>query len=365
MKKKLIVLAMLLAFTSGCAAKQTAEIPELLEPVGVNMDTFTVTAGDYINTDSYPGSIVPDTTDVCFSVDGVVEEVFAYPGEWVEKGDKLIALDLEDLTEQIEDLTAQIADIETEAVFDDQLADIGIQTLQVEHQQIVNAAGYWSDGATMKRLEIEQATTAKTQMVEAREQNLANLKSKQEKLNANVTDQVITAPHAGHVFFKDTVKAGAAVRAGKPICYVTDPSRLTFITETFVSDSSLKSKEYYGWIGGKARELTPLPFSSEELIEATTSGKSFGRSFSVAGNAAELKELYAGQSGVLMIETTHETGVLTVPSSAVKRNSDGYYLYVVEGDTRTKRNVEIGSHNDVETVITYGLSEGEVIYVQN
>ena len=56
--------------------------------------------------------------------------------------------------------------------------------------------------------------------------------------------------------------------------------------------------------------------------------------------------------------------VLKIPLNALYSEDDMYYVYIIEdGETRVRRNVEIGAVSAAEAEIVSGLEEGDVIYV--
>jgi len=78
-------------------------------------------------------------------------------------------------------------------------------------------------------------------------------------------------------------------------------------------------------------------------------------------------QIKPGMSTSVTILTNSEPNVLTVPSTAVKTDSNGDY-YVQELDSATNQlkdiTVEIGDSNNTDTVITSGLSAGDSVVTQ-
>ena len=57
--------------------------------------------------------------------------------------------------------------------------------------------------------------------------------------------------------------------------------------------------------------------------------------------------------------------VLSVPSGAVYRDSTGTYVYLLDGDTRVRKDVILGYSGTVYVEIAEGLQEGDRVYVKN
>ena len=70
----------------------------------------------------------------------------------------------------------------------------------------------------------------------------------------------------------------------------------------------------------------------------------------------------AGEFYTLVIESNVKAKMLTVPSKAVRENSDGKYVYVLtENNTVDVRVVEVGDEQDGYVSIMTGLNEGEQV----
>lgn len=70
----------------------------------------------------------------------------------------------------------------------------------------------------------------------------------------------------------------------------------------------------------------------------------------------------AGEFYTLVIESNVKAKMLTVPSKAVRENSDGKYVYVLtENNTVDVRVVEVGMTEDDDVAIISGLNEGDKV----
>ena len=100
MKNASVILALVLALGSfaGCQSESSAA-PELLEPVGVRMDTAEMQYGDIYNISVYSGAIEPYVEELWFESDGVLGEVLVSVGDTVEAGQELGAIGMTALVE--------------------------------------------------------------------------------------------------------------------------------------------------------------------------------------------------------------------------------------------------------------------------
>ncbi len=71
--------------------------------------------------------------------------------------------------------------------------------------------------------------------------------------------------------------------------------------------------------------------------------------------------LYAGASASVAITVKQAGDVLTVPTQAVRGSGEDAYVYVVDGDERTRTTIGIGATYGAQTEVTSGLEEGDVV----
>ena len=109
---------------TGCA-KQAAvqEVPELIEAVGVDMDTAEVIRMDLKGVVSYPGQIVPRIEEIAFLSSGTIEDLKVTVGDHVKKGQLLATLSgtsgkAKSLQEEIKNLKAENDDINKQSQYD-------------------------------------------------------------------------------------------------------------------------------------------------------------------------------------------------------------------------------------------------------
>lgn len=72
--------------------------------------------------------------------------------------------------------------------------------------------------------------------------------------------------------------------------------------------------------------------------------------------------LRLGMSGDVDFTIKEEAGVLSVPSSFIKKDKKGDYVYVGSPDKKVKKYIDISREIDGKYIITNGLQEKEVIY---
>ena len=138
MKKVFKWTALLLAMMmlTSCAQKPKKEVPELLEPAGVQSDTAIAYIDDLYRTAYYDASIKPYVESLCFNVSGQVMEVNGHPGMMVEEGDVLVKLNQVSLQERSEQLQQDINYLQQDGKYADEIAELDIDILEAELGQL-------------------------------------------------------------------------------------------------------------------------------------------------------------------------------------------------------------------------------------
>lgn len=143
--KRISILIMALGMIlSGCskAGKEETAVPALLEPIAVAENTIEVKRQDFYLANYINVSVVPQTEELCFAMDGEILELYVNEGEIVKKGDVLAKIDQTRLTESIKDLQETISYEEsiyemrlTQADLDIQIAEVKLEKLQAQFEE--------------------------------------------------------------------------------------------------------------------------------------------------------------------------------------------------------------------------------------
>ena len=357
----IILLMFILAACGGETEKQ--EAPSLAEPVGVNLDTAKVLRGDLSSLQTYLGAMRASLTELYFDADGTVDEIYVAQGQYVEEGDLLIGLDQTGNLARIEQLEKSVQEKTQNGVYEDQIADLNMQILQLDLQGIQEREGSGSQAYKMKSLEIEAAALEKSQKTELRDQEIAELNGEIETLRKKTEAQTLSAPHAGRVYYDDSIKNGTFVRALKTVMTISDPEELKFVVPEAVDNRIVENGSARAWILGKEWELEYVPLTGDERLSYIKRNQIPPTFFNVKTPDKD-HELYAGLSGALLGETWKLEDVLYVPVNALLKDGGQNYVYVIRDGTRTRKDVKTGYTNGVNTIITEGLEEGEIIYVK-
>ena len=135
---------------SGCG-KQEKDIPSLMEPVGVEVDTEEVKRGDLKELSWYTGTVVPHVESLCFTEDGIMETVYVQVGDYVAEGQVLAEFSQETLEKEIQNLEQQIQNLVRNGEFLDRQtqAQIKAEDLELELMWEKGEAYQWKHGTTL------------------------------------------------------------------------------------------------------------------------------------------------------------------------------------------------------------------------
>ncbi|MBR3503169.1 MAG: hypothetical protein IKO07_02865 [Clostridia bacterium] len=361
------LLAILLAASlSACAVREPEpeSVPELLEPVGVKVDTAVATRGTLYAISAYEGSVVAAAEELRFEIGGRIDKVNVWPGKWVEEGELLFTLDQTELGERIESLERQLDYMEANGTYDDAAAEIDIELLGMRLEKL-RADGADERTAALAALDLEQAELNLRQAKELRALSEDSLREELKLLKADYGRNELRAPFSGNVFYLENLVEGSAVQANKTVAYIANPEDLTLTISTYLNEKRLARAVYYALIGDKKYEIELVPMTLQEMTSILLSSRSLPTHFRVVGPAEDLADVSAGQYAVVCLETGRVEDALLIPSGAVYWAAGERYVYVqTEDGGRERRTVTMGLTNGLNAQITDGLTEGEIVYVK-
>lgn len=361
-----LVLALMLAVLTGCGKEQvdTAD-PELLPAAGVARDIATVIRADHATPKLYEAFTACHVEELSFNVNGVIDQVNVLPGDFVKKGDRLVTLNLDAEREKAESMMESIRRTEAANAYENRMAEIDIQILEVEKQALI-AGGASDDEIRLKEMDILQKKTDLAQAIEVQNMNLSKTYEELEDLNVIMANDAIVAPFDGYVARGIQVQKGSSVKAYETVILLADHSRMKILCEA-VSESTLRTATggYYALIGGSEYEVEYIVMDKDEYAARALVGDTMYAEFSIVGPEGWEKEVEPGQYAGLMLIHNYVPDQLLIPQNAVLTGTDGKYVYVVGEDGESvKRLIKIRNYQDsVYSVVLEGLEEGERIYV--
>lgn len=355
------LLCVLLCAPAGVMAQEEAHsVPELLEPVGVALDTAVAYIGEIADIAVYDGAVRPYVEELYFELNGNVGEVHAVVGQAVKAGEVLITLDQEDEEERMAQLREDIDEQKTVAAYDEQLAEIELMMLAVELEQL-KSSGSDANTIKLKELDIEEEKVNQAFEKELRRMDLEALEEELAKLEEEAVGRVLVAPFDGVIMYGTMLEKGSYVSAYSPVIYLADDTRLSVQSEYLSPTYSRFAHDIYALVGDKRYDITPIEMDQQEFVSMALSGEKLTTEYSF-DNPDEF--LSSGQYAAVCVVNKYKSDALLVPTNALYHDAAGRYVYVVEGDERVRMPVKTGMTTDWLVEITEGIEEGAVVYVK-
>ena len=357
-----IALAVCAACCLSFPAAAEQEVPELLEPVGVKSDTAVAYIGEISQTTVYDAAVTPYVEELYFPIDGQVLELHVVIGQQVQAGDPLVTLDQEAQEERREELLDEINNVRREGAYADTLAEIDLQILELELEQLSYASPVDETAIALKELEIENAQLALDLERELREMELSRMTEELAALESILAEGTLYAPFDGRILFGQLMEKGSGITAYDPILYLADDTRLS-ITADYISSSYTDSADaIYAWIGAEQYEVTPSPIDMTEYLSQVLAGEALTTTFNFVQMDGSIQP---GMYAAICLVDKYVPDALLVPTNALFRDAGSQYVYEFVDGQRVRRPVETGVSTDWLTQITEGLEEGAVVYVSD
>ena len=362
MKKAWIGAALAASLLLAGCEKEVTPAPELLEPVGVEIDTAVCRYDDIRNVEVYSSAVVPACEGLFLSVDGTVEEMLCLPGDKVEAGQALLTLDVKDLEKQEEALEKNLEYARQSYAYQNEQAELGLemQRLTLAHRQGMGDASEEELRALTRALEDGELTLKQNRETQALEMSI--LEEQIADLEKRLSQTVLYAPFSGTVSYCMPLTKGSFLAAFTPAVYLADDDDI-LLTGDYISVYQLRwAKSVYALIGGRQYSITPVEQDEKQIISDIWAGFSPTSSFTIDEGQEKPR---MGDYAAIVVETQKSEHALVVPTNAVYKDVGGQYVYVItDSGSRVRRGVVTGVSNDAYTEIREGLEEGAVIYVQ-
>lgn len=355
MKKNIINKVMILGIC-GLLFTGCSKVPELLEPVGAIPNSATVERGEIYNIEYYNSAVVQDIEEVKVASDCIVKTVNVSLGTHVEAGDVLLTMDGSAIGAASGNLDEKIAQVKEEFSFANSILEAEIKVLNAQLAKAKangNADEVESLNADLTSAQNELSVNKVTQA-----QQLANMEA--QRLSGGTTDLEITAPCSGTIAYLDTGSIGSTIEANSMIAGIAKDNTYKLKGDLIAEDLQNAADELYALINGQRYELTNAPYSAAEASFLVSNNYPLYSFFYFNADEAIEPGMYAAVVRVW----DYKTDVLTIPDNALYSDESGYYVYVINGDEKERREVSIGIISDVAAEVLEGLEEGEEVYVK-
>lgn len=300
--------------------------------------------------------------DVGAQVSGQLQTLYVKEGDYVKKGDLLAVIDPKKAQNDVMESEATIRELESNL----SLAQAELRLAQVTYQRHVSLA-------KLQAVAQQDLDKAKTD-VEVKKAQVANsqaqIKRNQATLDTaktNLKYTQITAPMDGIVTFIKTLQGQTVIAAQEAPTILTLADLDTMLVKAEVSEADVIYLEpgqsaSFTVLGapdkkfaGKLKDILPTP---EKINDAIF----YYARFEVPNPQHLLKLQMTAQ---VKIELDSHKNVLLLPLSALgdEISAQVYEVDVLQGQKAEKKQIEIGSRNDVYVEVIKGLNEGDKVII--
>jgi RND family efflux transporter MFP subunit len=243
--------------------------------------------------------------------------------------------------------------------------DLGVNVLTVGNAESAESGVKTAQiGVEQAKASVEQAKASLKSAQAAKKTAQAAKEAAElavEQAKDNISNTKITAPISGYVSLK-TVSLGQIASPGVTLFEINAADNLEAeiqVTESVVAHVSVGDKAYIDISSSNISKL-------EGYVSVVNPVKNASGMYTVRVSVPNDDEkLRVGMfADITLITDESVDDSLSLPATSLLQDDDGYYVYVVSGNTAEKRRVETGVTDGEYTLVTKGVQEGEKVVVE-
>lgn len=329
--------AALLLALPGCSLlpqEEAALQPPLVKPVQQNFETAEVKRGSIARQLTAVASFVSSSMQQMVFKDsgGRLQSIDVKLGDKVKPGDIVAHLDAGDLEIRI------------------RLQKLNMEKAQIALNQAKATAMGDPDALKSKMIDVEAAQI-----------QLDFLQDQFEKTK-------LVSGIAGVVTYIDSLQAGDAITAYRPVVTISDPTQLQLVYEATVTNDispvqvgmstevKIKGKTFAGKV---VQTPSSAPLTSDKQLSDRNAKRL------IIGVEGVPPDTNIGDTADITIPLEKRDDVLIIPRSGLRSYLGRDYVQTLEGDSRKEIDVEKGIVSSTEVEIRKGLKEGQKIILSN
>ncbi len=378
----LCIATLSLSMLASCGKEaDLSEGIELVEPVGVTANYAVAERQDLVSYKVYGGKVVPKVTEISFTTNQRFDRYGILPGNEAKKGDTVIYASTEELDKKIKALKEKIT--ANDEKYEEAMKDFynknyyELESSIDYYSQIVNNFETMSDSAkeayTNYGDEYNKYKYLKAQAVASMERIQENIKETQElyvldrdydnlclrQLNTERKNVLVNAKESGTVVAIGFYDNNSYIQKDVPVAATGDFNDLRIKTDMVYKSDIKRAVEYYAVVNGKRYEVEFVePETKGSGTTTSTEGATSYSTFIIKDESGTVK---AGDFATVVVINQKKENALVVPSEAIKSDTDGFFVYLYDGEKTTYTPVKTGIKSGFYTEILSGLSEGDRI----
>lgn len=330
-----------IALVAGLRLRERLEIPAVVEPEPLLVETERVTTQPLVVTTSYSGSIEADRrAKVSSRLASVVKAVYVNEGDAVEAGRLLFSLDD---TEQQQER----------------------RRLQAAADRIRADLKYWRGQHEIDENLFSRGTISEQKLEESKRRVASLSASLEENRQAGAMAETrlgyaeVVAPFAA-VVQSVLVEEGEAVTPGSPLLELVDTATLKAVVSAPQSDRQRLSTGLRTYL--KLHQQATTLQSAIHRIYPALDSRSRNLTFEVPfSSSAMTANLHAGMNVKAEVEVERLDAVITVPLHAVQQRKGREGVFAIRAGAAVWLPVTTGSIQGERVQLTAGVEPGEVV----
>lgn len=365
-----LTVGFVVAAMAGCGSSESAEqVPELIDPVGVDVDTVKVKKMNLSSINSYKGEIIPEIKGLYFTSSGNIDKLLVSEGDKVKKGQLLATLTsansgVKKLQKQLQEKKSMNKDINytTQCNIDrmkEELSQLKKQLKQAKQAKEKAQIKGLKMQITEKEQDIILAKAGLSQQKETQALELKQLNEDIAQAKQQSRDSKLYSPVNGEII-STTGGSGYMVQGGVTAINVADMDKPRIRTDYIGASILGKASSYIATVNGKQYKVKV----EEQNISAYDAEMQQYPS-NTWFDFEEKVSLKVGDSATIDLYNNTAKDALVVPSNAVFKAKNERYVYRMEGNAKKKTPITVGTITDAYTQILTGVKEGDVVYVQS
>ena len=284
-------------------------------------------------------------------------------GDQVQQGQTLATVDTAALQQQLASLQGQLAQAQSQSYATSVTTTTApsVDSAQLAQAQKMREAGMITQKEYDRIVERSQPQTTTVTTGGGGGANVATIEAQIAQVSAQMAASVIVAPIAGTVTAIYNEDRQMAI-ADRPFMMIQQTTPMV-ASLSIPRDAAMKLGTPEAKNGMKVLlkvaeqelpgELTYVDITQPETVPSVLVKATFNNDKGL---------IKAGEFYTLVIESNVKAKMLTVPSKAVRENSDGKYVYVLtENNTVDVRVVEVGITEGDDVAIISGLNAGDKV----
>lgn len=361
---------------SGCGKEVVSETllsEDLIIPSEINYETDTAEYGEYVRTSSDSAGIYyPQEVELYWEKENsYLREMLVEPEMYVKKGDVLAVFDTDVDLVRMEELQLGIEHLLTSAEIEKADRLLAIQEQKEKFAEAKqkrderreqgyakeNTAELDSYSDAVADLRLQRMQLEYEEFLYQTEWQISRMQKEIAQLQEEMSDNKLIAPFDGVIELTAAIQPGERVLPDKMLISMGATDKLLLAAKD-MSDYFQYNMDVIIECGKESDRQT---YKGKVVAASNILPAKYGQKLALVKLQEEpdLKELQRKIKYTIKVQDMDN--ILLVDRTAVQKENDETFVYVLNGDMVQKRYVVVGSSNNEKTWILDGLSEGQTV----